>query len=752
MGLETEHIHRPGNLKQQNKPHKHWHRSKGSLEKLNKGRALLLKGPLKRHKQELKREEKRNQAQQARQRKRFEYLQKRRGFCEAPFLVGLFPLHEEIDLEEVITLLKTADPESVVNYTCEGLIHVKSSRIKQKFTLVTVRGDNLFDHLDVAKVCTTILFLASVKGISPDLIHVIEGVIAQGLPTSLVAVTDLPTLPQKKWNEAKGTIQKEIETYLPKAEKVMHLNRDIDAMNILRKIATQKQRTILQRDRRPHLLAESIHFIESEQDKGTLSLTGYLRGRNLSANSLVHIPGWGEFQIKQIDSAPLPGDEITEAKVLDLPNPEKQESLVGENTPDPMDAEQTWPTEEEMEECSTVKKVKKIPKGMSEYQAAWIPDEDAIELEDVEEDDEDDDAMELASALSEAESSESEEYETVTMASEAAPDPEKYDKEMDLNEESATLEKLRSRAKEDMEFPDEVDTPQDTPARERFARYRGLASFRTTPWDPKENLPQDYARIFQFQNFDRTKAAVLAEESSGVQVGTYVTVHLKDVPTVLFRMRGDQPLVIYGMLPHEQKMSVLNMVLKRIPGSDEPIASKENLLFQVGYRRFRASPIFSQHTTGNKHKYERFFQPESVIVATVFAPVIFPPASVLAFKENKDRTITPVAHGSVLSVNPNRIIVKRVVLSGHPFKVLKRSAIIRYMFFNREDIEWFKPVELRTKYGRRGHIKEPLGTHGHMKCVFNAQLKSQDTVLMHLYKRVFPKWTYDSCVTFAPLL
>ena len=26
-----------------------------------------------------------------------------------------------------------------------------------------------------------------------------------------------------------------------------------------------------------------------------------------------------------------------------------------------------------------------------------------------------------------------------------------------------------------------------------------------------------------------------------------------------------------------------------------------------------------------------------------------------------------------------------------------------------DDITWFKPVELRTKYGRRGHIKEPLG-------------------------------------------
>jgi len=30
-----------------------------------------------------------------------------------------------------------------------------------------------------------------------------------------------------------------------------------------------------------------------------------------------------------------------------------------------------------------------------------------------------------------------------------------------------------------------------------------------------------------------------------------------------------------------------------------------------------------------------------------------------------------------------------------------------------------------------------------MKCVFDGQLNAQDTVLMSLYKRVFPKWAYQ---------
>ncbi|KAG7212672.1 hypothetical protein KM043_012952 [Ampulex compressa] len=779
MGVTKQEVHRPGAFKQTNKVHKTGrHRSKGSISSEIKGKANV-KVLSKRVKKNIGKEARRNQSSQIRKNKRDEVLAQKRnlgGAHSAPVLICVIPLHEDVDMENVLSLITKADETADVLTSPCGITHISVPRFKQRFSVIVPPVGNVFATLDAAKVATVILFVTSADQSENNIVdnwgeEIVTSCLAQGLSTAIVALTNLETVHVKKRQEFKHFVQQAISKWLPE-EKILQLDSSTDALNILRRAGSQKQRSVSYRNKRPFLLAEETKFAlnQDSTELGTLMVTGYLQSMPLSVNNLIHIPGLGDFQMSQIDAPtdPYPIDKNRQRKedhrgenkmedetlvrILEHADPKKQESLISENVPDPMDAEQTWPTEEELAQAAARQKkkiVKTVPKGTSEYQAAWIPDEDAEDLSQYSDDSDDDMSVDEAKSQvdSEQDAEDNEEYETLTV-SEAAPDEQRYDQDIDMAEEKQAMEKIKE-AKLDAQFPDEVDTPQDVLARDRFQKYRGLQSFRTSPWDPKENLPIDYARIFQFANFDRTRKRIFKEsqEQEGALPGWYITLHVINVRREAFSnfcLLDSRPLIVFGLLPNEHKMSLLNVVLKHTNHYQLPIKSKTKLIFQCGFRRFSACPIFSQHTNGTKHKYERFFHPEGTIVASMYAPITFPPCPVLCYVEKLDGSMELIGTGSVLSVNPDRIVVKRVVLSGHPFKVNKRSAVIRFMFFNRQDINWFKPVQLRTKYGRRGHIKEPLGTHGHMKCVFNGQLKSQDTILMNLYKRVFPKWTYES--------
>ncbi len=186
---------------------------------------------------------------------------------------------------------------------------------------------------------------------------------------------------------------------------------------------------------------------------------------------------------------------------------------------------------------------------------------------------------------------------------------------------------------------------------------------------------------------------------------------------------------------------------------------------QIGHRRLVINPIFSAsgQTPNDVHKFDRFLHPGHTAMASFIGPMTWGAVPVLVFRQTEKDGSDGVPSlidssgitqppsgitqtrlrliGSATTVPPSttRVVAKRVILTGHPFKIHKRLVTVRYMFFNREDVLWFAALPLWTKRGRQGFIKEPLGTHGYFKATFDGKINPMDAVGVSLYKRVWPR-------------
>ncbi|KAI9594595.1 hypothetical protein BDF19DRAFT_444182 [Syncephalis fuscata] len=792
--------HRPS-LKQANKPFKSRYASKDSY--VTRPRRQSVKGATMRKQSRIDR---RNAAKVDQKKKRESLVALTRLFTGrhgVPKIVAIIPLCQDNDVPQFIRQLYRC--ESLTPPTDDALrgsVYLTSERQRQTLQLLLPQR-NFIDVLDAAKVADFCVFLLSAEEEVDKFGELcLRSIQSQGVPSVINVVQHLNNVPVKKRNDVKKSLTSFISYFFPDQDRILSVDTDTEAQVIIRGLTGQLPKPVKWRETHPYLLADKVDFKPNTDNSsiGSLCVTGYARGARFSANRLVHLQNYGNFQIEQILSCPITPsttaanesamDAQGEVMVLEQPDSEKRESLQSENDPDLMANEQTWPTEEELQEAEdrikSMKqtsgngptedgKQKRVPKGTSAYQAAWIIDSDdenkdgsdSEDYEDIDDSDEDDASMEGMDDIEgeehelngngtmanieedddEVDGQHGEEYEQVSLENRGN---EVTFEDLDPEEEDRQLKEYLKRQREfqtEMDFPDEVDTPLNVAARTRFQRYRGLQNFRRSYWDPYENLPLDYGRIYRFSDYRRTRHRVTSDVyTQGVQPGTRITLVLSNVPIEAANEAAEaitttaRPWIVFGLMQHENKMSVIHFTVTRDADYTEPIRSKDPLILHCGFRRFRVQPLYSQNTRGGKgtnqvHKYERFLRLDKTSVATVFAPIQFGQMPISLYKESGDANSAPilVATGTFMNAEPNRIVAKRIILSGHPVKVNKKSAVVRYMFF--------QPAPY--KHGRQGHIKESLGTHGYMKCTFDGPLKQQDTVMMNLYKRIFPKWNTE---------
>lgn len=591
--------------------------------------------------------------------------------------------------------------------------------------------------------------------------------------------------PAKKRPQVAGSLKSFMNHFFPAVDKVLSTDSRQECSNAIRSLCTATPKGIHWRDDRSWMLIENVQWPEATSEVvDDVVVTGVVRGKGLKADRLVHIPGWGDFQVDSITAAPLPSarakrgdtmnvDETESTQVLDVPTDDRDDlATVAPEEIEMEDDTMEIPESERKgvllddhhyfsdDDAHIPPKPKKLPRGTSDYQAAWFLEDVSDSGSDVTDMDEDQEMeMDTAGApedgvFPDAGDAMTEAGGTEYPQSEMFLDRSPEDEADQLEEYRASR---RQEAEEDREFPDEIELHPNVLARERLARFRGLKSLKTSVWETSEDRPyepEDWRRLLQVGDYKGIKNRTLREALiGGVNPGNRVDVHLRAVPATL-RSRP-QPLSLFSLLRHEHKHTAVNVNMHLSANYEEPLKSKEELIVQIGPRRLVVKPIFSSadNTPNNVHKFDRFLHPGRSALATWIGPVTWGAVPVLFFKNQRvqdpevldDATadgperLELIATGTVVAPDPSRVVAKRSILTGHPFKIHKRVVTVRYMFFNAEDIAWFKALQLWTKRGRSGYIKESLGTHGYFKATFDSKINPHDSVGISLYKRVFPR-------------
>lgn len=677
----------------------------------------------------------------------------------APKVVALIPLSPSIDPISTVTHINATlgiENDAITN---PGVSTVFSDRFKQKLTYI-LPPRNFINILDAAKVADFVVFVLSATEEVDEFGELcVRAIESQGVSTVYPLISNLQEISGAKAQaDTRASLFSFFTHFFPSTEKIYASEIESEALNLARNLCQKFPKGINWRDERPYMLADSVSWEadDSVEQRGHLVVEGHVRGKGFNPDRLVHIPGFGDFQVAKILKVLDHNSMDTDSSMV-LPTEEREslDELVneGDEMMDDMDyvGEDSRPgvrlddhnyfRDEYKEEWEQEMKTRRIPKGMSEYQSRWIVDDDLIADEELEDEDE-----EVFDYDGEGDFGVSQPAASEYAMTEAGDVQSEMFMELSADEEARQLKEYRNRAKDDLEFPDEIELPPTVSAKERMARYRGLKNLRSCTWDVEEKdprAPEEWSQLIRFHNYRATRNRVLKDAiiNGKVEVGSKVKIYIVADEFLAKNFNASEvAFALYGLVQHEHKQGVVNYSVTPNTEYTEPIASKETLIAQCGPRRFVIRPLFSQagRSENNVYKYERFLQQGRLSTASFIAPVTFGSVPVIYFKQTEDK-LDMVATGTVLDADHTRILAKRAILTGSPFKIHKKLVTIRYMFFNREDILWYKAIPLFTKSGRSGFIKEALGTHGYFKATFDKKITPQDVIAMALYKRVWPR-------------
>ena len=259
------------------------------------------------------------------------------------------------------------------------------------------------------------------------------------------------------------------------------------------------------------------------------------------------------------------------------------------------------------------------------------------------------------------------------------------------------------------------------------------------------------AQIQKQLNINRTEFESLDEASrvrvEGYKAGTYARLVIDQVPYEFVSSFDPRfPVIVGGLAPTEDRFGFVQVRIKRHRWHKKILKTNDPLIFSLGWRRFQSLPLYSISDSRTRNRMLKYSPEHMHCFGTFYGPLIAPNSGFCCFQSlsNDNVGCRVAATGVVLDVDENTEIVKKLKLTGYPYKIFRNTAFIKDMFSTSLEIAKFEGASIRTVSGIRGQIKRALSKpEGHFRATFEDKILMSDIVFLRAWYPVKPQRFYN---------
>ncbi|KAK4553724.1 Glycoside hydrolase 2 (Mannanase, beta-galactosidase) [Recurvomyces mirabilis] len=253
---------------------------------------------------------------------------------------------------------------------------------------------------------------------------------------------------------------------------------------------------------------------------------------------------------------------------------------------------------------------------------------------------------------------------------------------------------------------------------------------------------QDINRA-EFEKLDEL-SRVRAE---GYKAGSYVRITLANVPFEFVEYFNPRfPLLVGGLNPTEERMGFVQVRIKRHRWHKKILKTNDPLIFSLGWRRFQTVPVYSISDSRIRNRMLKYTPEHMHCFGTFYGPLAAPNTGFCCMQSfsNKNPGFRVAATGVVLNVDEGTEIVKKLKLTGHPYKIFKNTAFVKDMFNTALEIAKFEGAGIKTVSGIRGQIKKALSKpEGTFRATFEDKVLMSDIIFLRAWFPIRPHRFYN---------